>query len=290
MAKWDMFNQIVKECHHHGGVIFGGAVRDSYLHNVAEQLFYEKYGSTESDEFADRFLVPKDIDCILLGSQLDPLMNTLQRKYYVKTGSAEHDYGYIAKGYTFHHYSLLKISGQPMIIDMDLLVQDEGTDLMIPELPFDMDVNVLLWDSKRIYINPTARHVLRTLLDRRPIESPSMADVLNLTIVLEHVAAKKALCTSTCASSRIIRMIRYGWKLSYSYETICVTEDVYDGLCVLCQDTIVGLHSSFLCGCAHICMSCLSTHYAALIKCTLCKKKVDPEKLKNDVRIYNALH
>ena len=117
-----------------------------------------------------------------------------------------------------------------------------------------------------------------------------MRDSILYTTLFEQIMAKIAtICSPKCPTRRILKMKKHGWKVKYSYETIHITNKPYDGLCVLCQDTIVGDHSTFECKCAHICMCCLRTHYAALPRCTICKREVDYEKLKNDIRIYVAI-
>jgi hypothetical protein len=301
MAKWEMFKRIVSECHRHGGVIFGGAVRDSYLHDMNERLYFEKYGHFTGNltEFPDRFLVPNDIDCIIMSEQVEPLLKTLQHQYYVRASALTEYDGYGAgrvSGYTFRRYHLLTLLdvNHTVTIQLDLIIQQEGEQegqqLVTPLLPFDMDVNLLLWGSRSVFVNPAARQVIRDLYELPGSGKSSMEDVLNLNAILAHILAKVAVFTPQCDSRRIRKMLKYGWTLNYRYETIVITDTLYEGVCVLCQDTIVGPHSTFVCKCAHICMSCLSTHYRALTKCTLCKKEIEPCKLQNDMRIYSVLN
>ena len=282
MDRWDMFDDIVKMCHRYDGVIFGGAVRDSYLHKI-----HERSGTLTEDQ-----VVPHDVDCFIKANQLPQLISTLQRKYYIKDYPSSSFYMELPHGYRLRQYSVLELTeGDPTIFGLDLLIQDEG-DLMVPTLPFDMDVNLLMWDKYKVFVVPTARTVLQELFGAiwKTSDSHSMDDLLNLNTILDHIVAKQAVCMSTCEGTRIRKMKRYGWNLQYSYETITISEDVYDGVCVLCQDTMAGPHSAFLCGCARICMSCLRIHHSSLSKCTICKQTVDLRKLENDVRIYTYLH
>lgn len=160
MDKWNMFKYIVTECHAHEGILFGGVVRDSYLHKVNERRKH-KQGHSE-------FVVPNDVDCFISENSLSHLISMLQRRYYVRVYPDAY-YMDLPPGYKFQHYSLLELTYNdappliPLIIGIDFLVQSEGEELRIPELPFDVDVNLLMWDSKKIFINPRSNAVLRNL-------------------------------------------------------------------------------------------------------------------------------
>ena len=62
-----------------GGVIFGGAVRDTILHDLAAKDFYKNGGTNESyddptSEWNDRFVTPNDIDCYILRHNFDKFL------------------------------------------------------------------------------------------------------------------------------------------------------------------------------------------------------------------------
>lgn len=287
-----MFKQIISECHNHRGVLFGGVVRDIYIQEYNERLYRQKYGNSQSDEFKDRFLVPKDIDCLLLAVDHKKLINVLQKKYFIQY-QFDSDADYLVDVpnglYRFHRYTLLELQERPILIQLDLIVQVNGEKVVPPFVHFDLDVNTLLWSKHSIRVNPNALPILAVLygIDNNTV----MRDTMIHSILLDHIISKSAtVCTPTCSEKRIRKMKRQGWKIHHQYETIQLQHDPYDGVCVLCQDTISGFHSTFHCKCAHICMNCLVSHYDVLTKCTICKKTIDPIKLKNDVRMYSAIH
>jgi hypothetical protein len=287
-----MFKRIIQDCHNHKGVIFGGAVRDVYLREYNERLYFEKYGDRRIDtvEFKDRLIVPKDIDCALLAVDYDKLMKTLQKKYYIQY-QFEADANYLLdipnENYHFYRYTLLELHESPVVIQLDLIVQLNGVKVITPFVHFDFDVNSLLWSKHSIRVNPNAIPILAPLYGI--YNNTCMQDSMVYSILLDHIVSKNAtICTPV--KKRINKMKRYGWKIHHKYETIQIQNVPYDGVCVLCQDKIDGDHSTFLCKCAHICMPCLVSHYNVLTKCTICTKIIDPYKLKNDVQMYSTIH
>ena len=301
MEKWTLFKLVSRACRFHQGIIFGGAVRDSYLHDHDAQLFYTKYGlqadyHEHPTEFIGRFKIPQDIDCIISSENHTRLIHALQEKYYVKlelVSDAEYLDSSVPHGmYSFKRYSILELSGTEIkTIQMDLIVQIEGTSLIFPFKNYDMDVNSLWWTNTAILVNPTSLPTLRHFSGMNKIlGDSSINNVILFAKILENITSHTTYCSSTCTSRRIHKMKHRGWNVKYRYETITLSNDVYDGLCVLCQDIIVGDHSTFICGCAHICMMCLCANSEKLTKCTLCKQVVNSEELQNDVRIYQAIH
>jgi len=148
----------------------------------------------------------------------------------------------------------------------------------------DMDVNALWWTKDSMFVNPNEVRYIGRL---HGICTFTVAIIY--TTLFENMILKKAFCTSGCSSRRILKMKKQGWQVNYPYDVLRICDAPYDGVCVLCQDTIEGDHSTFECKCAHICMGCLRKHYASLHRCTICKTEVNQEMLKNEVRIYNAI-
>ena len=284
-----MFKQVVSECHNHRGVLFGGVVRDIYIHEYNERL-YRQNGNSQAHK--DRLLVPKDIDCLLLAEDHEKLINVLRKKYFIQY-QFDSDADYLVDVpnglYRFHRYTLLELHETPLLIQLDLIVQLNGVQVVAPFVHFDMDVNTLLWSKDSICVNPNALPILAVLygIDN----NTTMRDIMTHSILFDRIISKSAtVCTPTCSEKRIRKMKRQGWNIHHQYETIQLQSEPYEGVCVLCQDTITGFHSTFHCKCAHICMKCLVSHYDALTKCTICKKTIDPIKLKNDVRMYSVIH
>ena len=292
-SKWKMVKRIVGFCHQHNGTIFGGAARDSYIHDHDARKFCQKYDieqyqDTQIIEFPGRFIVPNDVDCILLADDHERLLNTLQQRFHVKS-ILNVDAHYFSgmniprDQYRYKRYSIVELHDVPLVLQLDVIIQLNGDQLLYP-FKHDMDVNALLWTKDSMFINPEEVISIGWL---HGIYTRVFAVIY--TTLFEHILSRKAMCISTCSSRRILKMKKQGWEVTYAYETIRISNAPYEGVCVLCQETIEGNHSTFECECAQICMDCLIKHYAAIPRCTICKNPVNQESLHNEIRIYKAI-
>lgn len=90
-VEWKLKNQVMKLVVDAGGVVFGGAVRDKYLHDAHADAFYEKCGEyAECDaciqekyddhsflpELRGRWVMPSDIDATIHTSRVDTLLRS----------------------------------------------------------------------------------------------------------------------------------------------------------------------------------------------------------------------
>ena len=293
-AKWKMVKRIVGLCHQHNGTIFGGAARDSYIHDHDARKFCQKYDisqyqDTEITEFSGRFTVPNDVDCILLASDHKTFLAILHQKFHVKN-VLDVDAHYFSgldippDEYRYKRYSVVDLHDVPLVLQLDVIIQVNGDRLIYPFQNIDMDVNALLWTKDSMMVNPDE---VRSIGLLHGIYTPVFG--LIYTTLFENILLKKAMCTSTCSARRIHKMKQHGWEVSYAYETIRISNAPYEGVCVLCQETIEGDHSTFECKCAQICMECLKKHHAAIPRCTICKAYVNQERLENEIRIYKAI-
>ena len=294
--KWHLVKQIVRMCHEFNGTIFGGAARDAYIHDYDARKFCLKYDLSQYNdmqitEFSGRFVVPNDVDCIILAQDHEKLLTALHHKFHIRA-TLDYDATYTteldvpSKQYQFKRYSIVSLQDVPVVLQLDMIIQVNGDKLLTPFRTVDMDVNALWWTKDSMIINPNE---VRSIGSSHDIYTHVFG--ITYTTLFENILSKKAtICTSRCPSRRILKMKKQGWNIHYEYNDIIIFNEPYDGVCVLCQDTIVGDHSTFRCKCAHICMTCLRKHYASLHRCTICKMPVDAETLYNDVRIYSAIH
>lgn len=295
-AKWNMVKRVIRICHGCDGTIFGGAARDSYIHDNDARKFYQKYdpaqyNDVEITEFPGRFVVPNDVDCIMMAEDHEKLFTELHHKFHIKV-ILNVDANYLTGldttpgEYRFKRYSIADIKDDVhLVLQLDMIIQSKGDKPIYPFKHIDMDVNALWWTKDSIIVNPHEVYSIGRLHDVHA------SFPIIYTTLFENILSKKAtICTSKCPSRRILKMKKQGWEVKNCYEVIRISNAPYDGVCVLCQDTIEGDHSTFTCKCAHICMGCLRKHYAAIPRCTICKMLVNEEDLHNDVRIYNAIH
>ena len=101
-AKWKLTNKAIEIIIANGGQIFGGAVRDKYLHDIHARAFYDHVKGLDpgADEFHGgksitelyqdktfksdlfgRFIVPKDIDAYIHISDQSTLINALRKVF-----------------------------------------------------------------------------------------------------------------------------------------------------------------------------------------------------------------
>ena len=95
-TRWLMIKDLVANIQEAGGTIFGGAVRDSIIHDHYAELFYADCEIKDRFRYNDalfkpetrlRLLIPNDIDCFLNDSQLDILKTKLTKQLYAVTES-----------------------------------------------------------------------------------------------------------------------------------------------------------------------------------------------------------
>ena len=297
--KWKMVKRVVSMCHDYNGTIFGGAARDSYIHDDDARKFCQKYGieqynNVEITEFPGRFVVPNDVDCIMLARDSVRLMKRIQRHFHVRD-TLNVDAHYMSGldmppgHYRFHRYSIVDLKQEPIVLQLDMIVQVEGDELICPIKNYDMDVNALWWTREEMIVHSRQIDSVGGLNHIHGMPT-SLRNSIIYSTLFENIRMKKATCTSQCSSGRISKMKKKGWEVNYTYETIRISNAPYDGVCVVCQDTIEGDHSTFECKCAHICMVCLRKHHTSILRCTICKTEVEQEALSNEVRIYTAIH
>ena len=98
-AKWKLTNKAIEVIIDNGGQVFGGAVRDKYLHDFHARAFYAHVKTFSDDERAGRsivelyqdkafrsdlggrFVVPKDIDAVIHYSDQPNLVNALHKVF-----------------------------------------------------------------------------------------------------------------------------------------------------------------------------------------------------------------
>ena len=278
---WQMCSLIANKCLLFNGVIFGGYCRDAYIHEHDAKLFYEKYPDANYDdnvgEFKGRHLIPTDIDCIILESDRSELIHYLEYKYHVKRVITVNSYDENADVGVLNKYNIYNIKTGAQV-DIDLMVQ-QGRTLLHPNKQPDLDVNTILLTRSSFILNPDIWH------------SDSLSRGINLSIIQAKSLKREAEVFKFGDTLRLRKMIQQGWTLTYSYTAVTIHTDDYEGVCIVCQDTIAGTHTTMInCHCAHICMLCLQINYSSITKCTICSSPVDIENLSEDIRIYSILN
>lgn len=113
-AKRDVMEEVVAA----GGTVFGGAVRDWYIHDHFATKFYEiagednlhRYGDASFlPELKDRLLCPNDIDAMIQETAVEGLIAALRRRGFAVVRKFRRDAKeylpnlYVAKGEIMHH-------------------------------------------------------------------------------------------------------------------------------------------------------------------------------------------
>lgn len=99
-TEWKLKNAIIQTIIRNGGIVFGGAARDSYLHDMNAIKFYDVNASTATSkakatggrsyddpwylpEFIDRLVVPHDIDVAIHAEHMDMLITKIRTTHNV---------------------------------------------------------------------------------------------------------------------------------------------------------------------------------------------------------------
>lgn len=270
---------------HCNATIFGGAVRDLFLHNFSATAFYhkmignklnddddidediiKKYNDPNiSPETKDRLTVASDIDLFIQEKDFIKLMRILSIKYFIKKRK-ELDMSYRLIDCEKGRYTLYKVEALNSFhvsVKLDIIVSSEGEPL-IPLMETDFDVNRLMFSLKNQYY-------LRGKL----------GDHISFHNVIENIKHKRAICNPDIKQFRLDKMIQKGWNISVNYKIYNIIPcSVMDDKCIVCHcdfnqdynDTYLCI-LSFKCTCKYyVCCECIQTNGKKLDKCVMCKK------------------
>lgn len=252
-------------------IIFGGALRDSLLHDFHAKEFYLKNKVTKLKyedplnypETSERLLIPSDIDFVIKECDFIKLKEAIESKWFIRRKKYM-DMSYITpveKGeYVLNTYEVL-FNGH--IIKLDVIISYGDKPLIMPFMENDCDVNQLLYTRKRSYY-------LRNTSDK-----------IELFNVICNIKNKNAVCGSNIKQYRLLKMMEKGWDIKVIYKIYkFIPFTVSDEKCIIChsdfnKDT-TQKHRYMVrfikCNCNYVvCLKCIKKNWKTMNKCLMCR-------------------
>ena len=312
-----------------GAVVFGGAPRDILLARHHADAFYAA-GGAERDfddpavlpQFAERSLVPADVDAYMCDDDFARLDGTWSRMQLQQTSRAVCAMStYMAVPNDATHYKYTLGVAKREYFDRDLMLASVHPDMraavtdcvarftremvartegcrrnftldliVVPRAhaaPFlthhDFDVNGLCMDERGVWLS----HAMgKDALGRRmtPLEKHC-----RLQEVLEGVLAKRAtyLGWRDDSNIRLVKMLNKGWAVPLP--AVETAAGAYEGHCIVCHERFDdGAHHKLACCDARYHAACLVDASAQMIcteRCIMCGRGVDPRAMFVDATI-----
>lgn len=274
MEEWKCFKTVLRTCINYNGIVFGGAVRDTMLHNMHSREFQKKHSMSEYDqvdispETIGRLVVPKDIDCLISDKDSFKLIEQLTRQYHVKACEVSSIYLKKQNNKNYKHIKMSIFMKEKIYVLVDLIIQHSG-DLHMPNMDLDFDVNGLVMTTNGIGLN----EYLSYKYNDNATNVIHNADIL--CEVLDNIRYKKAIMVYMCPMNRYIKMSNYGWNIHFVSRVFnYYIKELYEGDCIICKDKIpedMCCVNYKKCRCdLRICLKCAITHQDRLDKCPLC--------------------
>jgi hypothetical protein len=305
--EWTSYSNVHNLLLMNGGIIFGGAIRDTILHKFHATEFYKQrdeylkinpngvfdYDDKEiSLNTLGRFTIPTDIDVFVYEDHYNFIISKLQKRYAIKITTIK-DLQYTIKDLEPHIYKLYKIevfiiyqNVKPQVVKIDMIVCPNDRDRPFPLVDVDFNVNALFQSlEKGIYVSPMfCKHNHdRTML------------LYNIMNDIKHKIARGVVIN--VSGYRIAKLIAKNWDVNIKFNIYrfheCSTIDDEDS-CTIC--TINKKEFSYCvnfmnCNCKSIiCMTCIQENSDKIDKCPTCRSDIDSDNSlgrMHELRIYN---
>lgn len=243
------------------GIIFGGYVRDTIIHNHHAERFYERFAHEENfqklyndPEFdkqtVDRLLIPSDIDCYMSTTSLNNMVEKLKchSTFKVKkrkdithsmhlyiTGSnipsglilTKLEIG-MSHNPLYHEHIPLEIL--TMKVKIDVL---HAGDISNKEPPFgnmDFECNCLIMDQK-YNIRLSSPYSKFNYIANLPVSKHR-----KLHEAIENTIQRKAIPVVMADYQRCLKMVKKGWCIEEEGYKLSKIDDT-DDICPICLDT-----------------------------------------------------
>ena len=282
----------------HGGIAFGGVVRDISLRKskIAELKNNGEY------EYINIF--PTDIDVAVNNRYFDNIMKELLNTYYVKNIKNDSiKYTSSIDDIELKSYEILYIISKSKHICMkvDFLIINSARFDHINDYPpysrktLECDVNCLLMDRIHgIYISPKFIHnILKydILLNNDPNHY--------LIKIFENIKNKEMEVFKDMDLYRLEKMIEKGWKIKKLHTEIFIydNDDTFDDVCTICLDKFKENDIKFKiksnnCSCnIRYCLKCLNDFISKkIVKCPVCANwnEFNKEKGLNELQLLTV--
>ena len=273
MEEWKCFKTVLRTCINHNAIVYGGAVRDTMLHNMHAREFQKSHSMNEYDqvdispETFGRLVIPKDIDCLISDKDSFKLIEQLSRHYHVKVCEVSGVY-FEQNNTNYKHIKMSIFMKEHIYVLVDLIVQHEG-DLHMPCMNLDFDVNGLIMTTNGIGLNDYLRYRYNDNAKNAIHNSDILCDVL------DNIRHKRAIMVYMCPVKRYIKMSNHGWDIRFISRVFNhYIKVLYEGECIICKEKIeedMCCVNYKKCRCdLRICLKCAIAHHPRLNKCPLC--------------------
>lgn len=273
MEEWKCFKTVLRTVINHNAIVYGGAVRDTMLHNMHAREFQKSHSMNEYDqvdispETIGRLVIPKDIDCLISDKDTVKLIEQLTSRYHVKVSDVSGVY-FKQNDTNYKHIKLSIFMKERIYVLVDLIVQLAG-DLQMPCMNLDFDVNGLIMTTNGIGLNDYLRYRYKDNAKNAIHNSDILCDVL------DNIRHKRAIMVYMCQTNRYVKMTTYGWDVHFISRVFnYYIKVLYEGECIICKEKIpedMCCVNYKKCRCdLRICLKCAITHQSCLDKCPLC--------------------
>lgn len=269
------------------GKIFGGAVRDSILHDHFAELFYNDPRRTqisydnelEFTEYKDRLVIPADVDAVISKKNMPKLMDNINKFYTVKRISRRDPSNYnrmmqIEQGQMIHHkYELVPLSTLNFIKQINQIIPtnifNEFTcdiynfigSLNLPKIKLDLfeilsDIEIdppfgnLDFECNGLILDKYKIRLSSILENIYNIKFSGISKSIQVTTkIIDDIIHKRAIMVPTpLSSSRTKKLYDKGWTIIQDYKNFeNITEKNYSGNCIICMDSVSDNHLKMKC-------------------------------------------
>lgn len=315
---WNVM-KVLKQCIiDNNGIIFGGFVRDSIIHDHFSSAYYEKNAELSiSDEEAQqlyanmlympetlgRLVIPHDIDCFMVENDYNMFINGLKdnrltckavfdrtaSEYingFEKVGDDSLRHRRITVQVDVNHvlkelYALpIKFDRQPFEQQLfqvmpPPIVVDVITSKHVRHDPYLTDVD---FECNSLYIT---RHGLSIC----PTLSKGLSEYdkwIEINRIISDIISKVAIYmhpngTNQSIAKRVDNLIERGWTIDdYLKSITSVSDGSYEGHCIICHESVPGVHFKLTCCDARYHGHCLKRvleleHSPFKQECIMCK-------------------
>lgn len=285
----------------HDGMIFGGFVRDTIIHNHYATLFFDNEehdtdlytDPTHIPETADRTLIPNDIDFFATEEQLNKLLDYFNNNgfeaniafsrdpklYFVNMQVNDDATLRHRRIYVRPNIKPVRNALRNMPFNMNV-VHRALSNVVLPSLKLDVITSVV--PKKQPFLGMPDFSCNALYLTKHGVSiSDDFVDDPNCPIkklqtttqAIEDVISRRARFYNA-ASHRVSALVRNGWTVFDDFVTTVRQAD-YDGYCIICHDQLPEHHIKSCCCDARFHAQCLVTYVYNNVDnyaCIMCKK------------------
>lgn len=296
--RWKLMKAIVSLIQEQEGIVFGGFVRDSIIHDFYATEFYStpqvdttRYSDpTYLPESFDRTSLPSDIDCYMLTTKLDMFKEKLKDKrlyisdaftrdarIYIPVVSENNNLLHTTLKISFAIHKILFDFVKPKAFEIKIDII-HGTEAIEPP------IGTIDFECNSVILTATNEYKLAACMTQ-DLGAKQKLDLLN-TIIMNIIKRKTKITYDNVSIYRVHHMIGKSWDIESSHLSVMkYVEDTYD-CCFICLHSFDKNrhHAKFKCCNGRMHIKCARRLYAnEFVSCPHCRR--DIEFCKKDKRV-----